>query len=46
MLNIYFGETLYQFKGSKRFNALKYVNLFYRYKNIKEGNADGKFLGL
>ena len=45
-LNIYFGEKLYQFKGSKRFNALKYVNLFYRYKNIKEGNADGKFLGL
>ena len=45
-LNIYYGEKLYQFVGSERFNALKYVNLFYRYKNIKEGNADGKFLGL
>lgn len=45
-LNLYYGEKLYQFKGDKRFNALKYVNLFFRYKNMKEGNPDGKFLGL
>ena len=45
-LNIYHEKTAYQFKGSKRFNALKYVNFYYRYRNIIRGNADGKFLGL
>ena len=45
-LNIYLGGTVYQFKGSKRFNALKYVNIYYRYKNITKGEGDGKFLGL
>ena len=45
-LNIYFGDMVYQVKGGKRFNALKYVNLFHRYVNVKEGNPDGKFLGL
>jgi 1-acyl-sn-glycerol-3-phosphate acyltransferase len=45
-LNIYAGDHVYQFKGSKRFNALKYVYIFNRYKNISRGNEDGKFLGL
>ncbi len=45
-LNIYFKDNVYQFKGSKRFNALKYANFFYRYKNVIEGNSNGKFLGL
>ena len=45
-LNIYYGTEAFQFSGSKRFNALKYVNIYYRWKNIKEGNIDGKFLGL
>ncbi|MBR5253287.1 MAG: 1-acyl-sn-glycerol-3-phosphate acyltransferase [Clostridia bacterium] len=45
-LNIYFGEHLYQIKSSKRFNALKYVHMYYRYKNIKKGDGNGKFLGL
>lgn len=45
-LNIYHGKTAYQITGSKSFNALKYVNIYYRWKNIKEGNIDGKFLGL
>ena len=45
-LNIYYDGKVYQVKGDKRFNALKYVNLFYRYKNISEGKADDKFLGL
>jgi len=45
-LNIYHGENIYQFKGGKRFNALKYVNIFYRYKNISRGDINGKFLGL
>ena len=45
-LNIYHDKKAYQFKGSKRFNALKYVNFYYRYKNQIRGNQDGKFLGL
>lgn len=45
-LNIYYNDKVYQLKGSKRFNALKYVNIYYRYNNIKGGNPDGKFLGL
>lgn len=45
-LNIYYDNKVYQFKGDKRFNALKYVNIYYRNKNISEGKADDKFLGL
>ncbi len=45
-LNVYHGEQVYQFKGDKRFNALKYVNVCYRYKNISRGEEDGIFLGL
>lgn len=43
-LNIYFGDKVYQIKGSKRFNALKYVNFCFRYKNLLSEN--GEFLGL
>ena len=46
MLNIYFGDRVFQIKGSKRFNALKYVNFCYRSKNISKGDENGKFLGL
>ena len=45
-LNIYYQDKVYQLKGSKRFNALKYVNIYHRSKNISEGKADDKFLGL
>lgn len=45
-LNLYHGQKVYQFKGDKRFNALKYVNLYYRYRNIQRGEADNRFLGL
>ena len=45
-LNIYHDDKVYQFKGSKSFNALKYVNIYYRYKNLTRGNAEGKFVGL
>ena len=44
-LNIYAEDGVYQLKGSKRFNALKYVNFFHRYQNIK-GGKDYEFLGL
>lgn len=45
-LNIYYGKDVFQFKGDKRFNALKYVNLYFRYRNIKRGDENGNFLGL
>lgn len=45
-LNVYVGKQIFQFKGDKRFNALKYVNIYFRYKNITKGETDGKFLGL
>jgi len=45
-LNIYHGSDIYQFKGDKRFNALKYVNICFRYKNYIKGEDHGEFLGL
>ncbi len=45
-LNVYHGERLYQLKGDKRFNALKFVNIYYRHKNVKRGEENAKFLGL
>ena len=45
-LNIYHGGRIYQLKGSKRFNALKYVHVYNRYKNIKKGDENVKFLGI
>lgn len=38
-------DGIYQVKGKKRFNALKYMNIFYRYKNIQEAD-NGTFLGI
>ena len=45
-LNIYFEGKIYQLKGGKRFNALKYVHFYHRFDNIVKGEVDGKFLGL
>ncbi len=45
-VNLYAGNDVLQLKGSKRFNALKYVNFFHKYKNTKSGDTHGKFLGL
>jgi ribosomal protein S27AE len=45
-LNVYYGDKIYQLKGSKRFNALKYVHIYHRHKNIVKGDANGEFLGL
>ena len=44
-INVYYKDDVYQFKGNERFNALKYMNFYYRYKNVKE-QKDGKFLGI
>jgi 1-acyl-sn-glycerol-3-phosphate acyltransferase len=45
-LNIYNGKEILQLKGTQRFNALKYVNFFHRYKNATTGDQNGKFLGV
>ena len=44
--NIYFNGKIYQLKGEKSFNALKYVHIFNRYKNITKGEEHEQFLGL
>ena len=44
-LNIYHKKEIYQIKGNKRFNAVKYTNIYHRYLNMRGGN-NGKFLGL
>ena len=41
-LNIYEGKEIYQIKSSKRFNALKYLNLYHRSKNIQTGEPYGQ----
>ena len=45
-VNIYHDQKIFQLKGSQRFNALKYVNFYHRYKNIVLEKNDVKFLGL
>ncbi len=45
-LNIYYNKHVYQLKSGKRFNALKYLNMYHRYVNISRGDSNGKFLGL
>ena len=45
-LDIYIGKSIYQIKSSKRFNALKYVHIYNRHKNIARGDENVKFLGL
>ena len=45
-LNVYHGGKIYQVKGTKRFNALKYVHIYHRHKNVVKGDANVEFLGL
>lgn len=44
-VNVYHDGKLYQLKGDKRFNGVKYVQISHRAKNIYKGVDDG-FLGL
>ncbi len=44
-INLYTGDELYQFWGDARFNALRHVNIFYRWQNVHKG-AEYEFLGL
>jgi len=45
-LNFYVGDRVFQLKGAKSFNALKYMNFYWRYKNTIGESEDGEFLGL
>lgn len=45
-LNVYHGDMVYQIQGSPRFNAVKYLNLYHRYKNLTSEVPNGRFLGL
>ena len=45
-LNLYVDKDIYQIKSCKRFNALKYLNFYHRYKNLQTGEQHGQFLGL
>ena len=45
-LNIYGRDKIYQLKGNKRFNALKYLHVFHRCRNILKGDKNEQFLGL
>ena len=45
-VNVYYADKIYQLKGGKELNALKFVHFFNRYKNIKKGDTSVKFLGI
>ena len=45
-LNIYTDNQVFQLKGIKSFNALKYVNIYFHYNNLKKGEHHEQFLGL
>lgn len=47
-LNIFYKDKIYQLRGDKGFNALKYCNFYYHAKFLKGKSEDGKFqfLGL
>ena len=47
-LNVFYMDKIYQFKGDESFNALKYCNIYYHERFVKEEHADGEFqfLGL
>ncbi len=45
-LNLYYGGKVYQCKGEKSFNAVKYVQLCYKCKNVLKGEPNDEFLGL
>lgn len=45
-INIYYRDLVYQIKGNKSFNGLKYVNIYHHYHNCKKGEKNEQFLGL
>lgn len=45
-LNVKYDDKTFQFKGNKRFNAIKYMNFYYKNKNLVKEDGNGIFLGL
>ncbi len=45
-LNVYSGNDIFQLKGGKRFNGLKYVHFIHRWKNLQKGDPRETFLGM
>ena len=50
-VNVYHNKKIFQIKGGKAFNAVKYINIFFRSNNILKGGENSqdeqyKFLGL
>ena len=45
-LDIYHEDMVYQIQSDKRFNAIKYLKLYHRYKNLTTEVQNGSFLGL
>ena len=45
-LNLKYDDTVYQLRGDKRFNAVKYVNFVYRSRNIRDKVYENQFLGV
>ena len=45
-LNIYNGGRVFQIKCGKRFSALRYMNVFYRVRNLNKENENDRFIGI
>lgn len=45
-LDFYTGDKVYQIKGDKRFNAVKYMHFYFRHAHVLKGDLYDKFLGL
>lgn len=45
-MNIYLDKQIFQFRGDKHFNALKYLQLYYKTVSEEKGEPCGKYLGL
>jgi 1-acyl-sn-glycerol-3-phosphate acyltransferase len=45
-VDLYLGTEVYQISDNPRLCALKYVNIYHRYINIRNGEKNAEFLGL
>ena len=45
-LDFYTGDKVYQIKGDKRFNAVKYMHFYFRTSHVLKGDLYDQFLGL
>jgi rubrerythrin len=45
-LDFYIGDKVYQVKGDKRYNAVKYMHFYFRHTHVLKGDPHDQFLGL